>query len=132
MGILPRGFLRLDSLQAGLHPSALMKPLIFPIQAAGFDTLPLYYALQAAGMPCVVIAVLGTLKVTPEDPRNGKHPESPFKLTAIEQRMRIDGFVRGWLACVNQTPLDPDKPLGVSRVPKPNEHKLTAVDPWEA
>lgn len=51
----------------------------------------------------------------------GKHPSlQGLYLTEMEQSIRIEAFVRGWLACLNQKPLDPDKPLTVSRVPKPN------------
>lgn len=96
-----------------------MKPLTFALQAP-LAPLPLYYALQEAGLPCTVTQPTPeSLHCTPLDARGGRHPSlQGLYLTESEQRTRIDGFVNGWIACLNQKPLDPDKPLTVSRVPK--------------
>lgn len=110
-----------------------MTPLIFTLQAP-LAPLPLYYALQEVGLPCTVTQPNPeTLHCEPLDLRGGKHPTLPIYLTEIEQLMRIDSFVKGWVACATQGKLDSDRPLTVSRVPKPKSNlELTAADPWES
>lgn len=108
-----------------------MKPLTFTLQTP-LAILPLYYALQEAGLACTVTQPTSeSLHCQPLDVRRGKHPTlHGLYLTEMEQSIRIEAFVRGWLACLNQKPLDPDKPLTVSRVPKSNNCK--PVDPWDS
>lgn len=76
----------------------------------GDEILAIYYALQEAGMPCVVVRSPDPAMVRVSLDQDIGQPSYPE---------RVQAFIAGWVACHNREALPFDGPLTVSRVPKP-------------
>lgn len=78
------------------------------------EVLHIYYALQEAGLPCIV--------TRSPDPALIKVRLCPYESQAKDYTGEVRAFVAGWVACYYREALPPtDEPLRVSRVPKPRK-----------
>ncbi len=79
------------------------------------EILSLYYALQDAGLPCVIVRHKNDPKMISVTPPKMSTLTDMNKVAIVGN---ITGFIQGWSACYFREALPNDEPLTVDRVPQ--------------